>query len=117
MKAAEGSIEIINIPGFGDFPVSNIKLTDDEAIVFNYNAADGTFATDQLFLVNASAEKLADQHYDFRKAAFTPAARHQRLAHRARGTADLHGRHHHEVQRGGRHACRPRGGQLLGHHR
>ncbi len=72
MKAAEGSIEIINIPGFGDFPVSNIKLTDDEAIVFNYNAADGTFATDQMFLVNASAEKLADQHYDFGKAAFTP---------------------------------------------
>ena len=72
LTAAKGTIEVINIPGFGEFPVSNISLTDDEYVTFSYNADDGSFATEQLFLVNAAANKLADQHYDFGKAAFTP---------------------------------------------
>ena len=49
-KAAEGTIEMVEYPGFGTFPVSTIKLTDDEAVTFTYNADDRSFSTQQLFL-------------------------------------------------------------------
>ncbi len=74
MTAALGTIEIVNIPGFGDWPVSSINLTDDEAIVFTWNAEERTFSTEQLFLINAASDKLTDHYRDYAKAAFAPYA-------------------------------------------
>jgi len=74
LKDAVGSVEIINIPGLGDWPVSTIKLTDAEAVVFAWNEADRSFSTEQLFLVNTASDRLADQYADFDKAAYIPYA-------------------------------------------
>ena len=74
MQAAEGTVEIITIPGFGEWPVSNIKLTADDAIVFSYDAATRQFHTDQMFLVNAAADKLSDHYRDFSKVSLKPYA-------------------------------------------
>lgn len=71
LKAAEGSIEMVTIPGFGDFPVNNIKLVNADAIEFDWNAADRSFSTSQLFLVNPGNDQLGQQFYDYDKAAFT----------------------------------------------
>ena len=72
LKAAEGSIEIINIPGLGEWPVNNIKLTDAESVTFSYDATTRAFSTEELFLVNAGNDKLGGQYYDIAKASFTP---------------------------------------------
>lgn len=72
LKAAEGSVETISIPGFGEFPVNNIKLTDAEAITFGYDAATRAFSTEELFLVNAGRDKLGAQYYDIGKASLAP---------------------------------------------
>ena len=71
LKAAQGTIEIVTIPGFGDFPVNNIKLVDTDAIEFTWNAADRSFSTTQLFLVNPGNDQLGEQFYDYDKASFT----------------------------------------------
>ena len=72
LKAAEGSVEIISIPGFGEWPVNNISLTDAEAVIFSYDATTRAFSTEELFLVNAGRDKLGAQYYDIAKASFTP---------------------------------------------
>ena len=72
LKAAEGTVEVITIPGFGDWPVTSISLTDDEAVVFAWDAASRSFSTEQLFLVNGAASELGEQYHDYAKATFTP---------------------------------------------
>lgn len=72
LKAAEGKVEIVNIPGFGDWPVSTVNLIDADAIEFTWNAANRSFSTSQLFLINSSADRLGDSYVDINKASFEP---------------------------------------------
>lgn len=70
-KAAKGTIEMVEIPGYGTFPVNNISLTNDEAVTFTYNADDRSFSTEQLFLVNDAKDKLGNNYLDYAKATYT----------------------------------------------
>lgn len=70
-KAAMGTIEMVEIPGYGTFPVNNISLTNDEAVTFTYNADDRSFSTEQLFLVNDAKDKLGNNYLDYAKATYT----------------------------------------------
>lgn len=70
-KAAKGTIEMVEIPGYGTFPVNNISLTNDEAVTFTYNADDCSFSTEQLFLVNDAKDKLGNNYLDYAKATYT----------------------------------------------
>lgn len=72
LQAAEGSVEIITIPGFGEWPVNNIKLTEAEAVVFAYDTATRSFSCDNLFLVNAGRDALGEQYADFDKVRLVP---------------------------------------------
>lgn len=72
LQAAEGTIEVITIPGFGEWPVSNITLTGADAVTFSYDAATRSFSCDGLFLVNADREKLGDNYADFANVRLTP---------------------------------------------
>ena len=70
-KAAEGTIEMVEYPGFGTLPVSTINLTSDEAVTFTYNADDRSFSTEQLFLVNPAKDKVGESFHDYGKSSFT----------------------------------------------
>ena len=69
--AAESKTEMVTDPYFGQVPVTNTYLTDDEAVTFTYNADDRSFATQQLFLVNPSKDQVANNYGYYNKASFT----------------------------------------------
>ena len=74
LKAAEGKVEIVNVPGFGDWPVSTITLIDADAIEFTWNADDRSFSTTQMYLINSSPDRMSDNYIDIAKASFEPYA-------------------------------------------
>lgn len=71
LTIAESTVEMVEIPGLGQWPVATTTLTDDETLVFTYDAATRSFSTDKLFLINSSNTELGTMYEEFGKAAYT----------------------------------------------